>query len=371
LSSHHGKVVPASSPPVIVVEDDPFTRLVGVVLDPTTSAERRAAFADFFAHDLPNFDDWCDRVRSQAAGLFPADVRVVVHVEALREQAADARALVVESIPVSRAELDAAPRLAAIHKYGVNLRSIDTAACTARGIKVLTIRRRANIACAEHAMALTLMLSRKVNRLLGRITVERLAQVGYAYKPYDRRHTANSNWARIGGLRIVHGTTVGIIGLGEIGREFALRANAFGMNVLYHQRNRWPEADERAMNVSYRPFEALLAESDWVLPLVPSEGATGLIDRARFAQMKPGASLINISRADVVDRGALLDALRSGRLAGFALDPQYEAPSRSDDELLTFDNVILTPHIAAQPRFNALDDITDMIAALARELRGC
>ncbi len=78
--------------------------------------------------------------------------------------------------------------------------------------------------------------------------------------------------------------------------------------------------------------------------------------------------MINISRADIVDRAALLEALRSGRLGGFALDPLYEAPGRSDDELLAFDNVVLTPHIAAQPRCNALADLADMIEGLAREL---
>src|SRR5262249_46279368 len=80
-----------------------------------------------------------------------------------------------------------------------------------------------------------------------------------------------------------------------------------------------------------------------------------------FAQMKPGAFLVNVARADIVDRAALIEALKSGRLGGFALDSLYEAPGRSDDELLGFDNVVLSPHIAAQPRFNALDDLADMI----------
>jgi phosphoglycerate dehydrogenase-like enzyme len=113
----------------------------------------------------------------------------------------------------------------------------------------------------------------------------------------------------------------------------------------------------------------LLAESDWVVPQLPSTPATvSFIDRIRFAQMKPGAFLVNISRADIVDRAALIEALRSGRLGGFALDPLYEAPGRSDDELLTFDNVVLSPHIAAQPRFNALDDLAEMMERLAKEL---
>ena len=84
--------------------------------------------------------------------------------------------------------------------------------------------------------------------------------------------------------------------------------------------------------------------------------------------MKSGACLVNISRADLVDRAALIEALKSGRLGGFALDPLYEAPGRGDDELLGFKNVVLSPHIAAQPRFNALNDISDMLAGLAKDV---
>jgi phosphoglycerate dehydrogenase-like enzyme len=360
--------VASGKAPVIVVEDDPFTRLVGVVLDPNTSAERRTAFADFFAHDEPDFDGYCARVRARTAGLFPAEVRLLDSAAQLRHNIADADMLVVESFPVGRAVIEAASRLAVIQKFGVGLRNIDTAACTAQGIKVLTIRRRANIACAEHAICLMLALAKKLNRLTGRISVEKLADAGYRYKPYDRRHTANSNWARIPGIRTLNEATLGIIGLGEIGREIAIRATAFGMRVIYHQRNRLADTEEQALQVTYAPFEGLLAEADYVVPQVAGGPQNrGLIDATRLAQMKAGAFLVNIARADVVDRAALIAALRSGRLGGFALDPLYEAPGRDDDELLTFDNVIITPHIAAQPRFNALNDFEDMIVAMARE----
>ena len=84
--------------------------------------------------------------------------------------------------------------------------------------------------------------------------------------------------------------------------------------------------------------------------------------------MKPGAFLVNISRAELVDRTALIEVLKSERLGGFALDPLYEVPGRSDDELLAFDNVVLSPHIAAQPRFNALEDLAELMEGLAKEL---
>ncbi len=355
--------------PILVVEDDPFLRVVGILLDPATAAERHAAYADFFAHDEPDFDGYCARVRERIGTFFPCQVKLVETTEDMRANLPGARGLIVESLPVGTEELAAGSDLVVVQKYGAMPRNIDTAACAARGIKLMTFRRRANIACAEVAITLMLTLAKKMHRLAGRISAEQLAAEGYVYKPFDRRHTPNSNWARISGLRVLHDSTLGIIGIGEIGREIALRAAAFGMRILYYQRNRLPEAEERQLQLSYVPLDRLLAESDWIVPQVPGGPSTRhLIDRAGFAQMKPGAFLVNISRADVVDRAALIEALKSGRLGGFALDPLYEAPGRSDDELLGFKNVVLSPHIAAQPRFNALNDIADMLAGLAKEI---
>jgi phosphoglycerate dehydrogenase-like enzyme len=352
---------------VLVAEDDRFLRVVQVVLDPHVSGERLAAYTDFFAHDEPDFAGWCAGVRQKAGKLFPTEVRLVETQEELRANLADARALIVEGLSVGAGEIEAAPQLKAVQKYGVDLRRIDREACAAKGIAVLTLRRRANIACAELALTLMLMLARRVNELQGRISVEALAELGYHYQPFDRRHTPNSNWGRIPGLKILHGTTVGIIGLGEIGREFALRAASFGMRILYTQRQRAPAAVEQQYQAAFRPMADLLAESDWVVPLVPSTPATAnLIGRDELALMRPGARLVNISRAAVVDRAALIEALQSGHLGGFALDPLYESPGRDDDELLKFRTVIMTPHIAAQPRFNALEDLAEMITGLAR-----
>jgi phosphoglycerate dehydrogenase-like enzyme len=360
-------MVPANN--VLVVEDDPFLRVVGILLDPTTSAERYAAFADFFAHDEPDFAGYVARVRKRVGALFPADVRIVTTQEELRAALPGSRALIVEGLPVGRDELAAGADLKLVQKFGALPRNIDRAACEVSGVRVLTIRRRVNCACAEMAFALMLTLAKKLNRVMGRISVEQLAEAGYVYKAFDRRHTPNSNWPRIPGVRVLYESTIGIIGLGEIGFEIALRARAFGMRTLYHQRSRLSEAEEQALGASYVPLEQLLAESDWVLPVLPSSPATrGLIGREQFAKIKPGAMLVNISRADIVDRAALIEALRSQRLGGFALDPLYEAPGRSDDELLTFPNVAISPHLAAQPRFNALNDLSDLCAGVASAL---
>ena len=353
--------------PILVIEDDRFLRVLQVLLDPDTPAERYCAFADFFAHEEPDFDGYCARVRARAGSLFPARVRMVETADEMRAALGDAHGLVVEALAVSRDDIAVAPNLKLVQKYGAGTVGIDTAACADREIRILTIRRRANIACAEHAIALMLMQARKLHRMIGRVSPAKLAEEGYAYKPFDRRHTPNSNWGRVPGIRLLHGATLGIIGLGEIGREIATRATAFGMRILYFQRRQLPATDEHVLGVRYAPLDMLLAESDWLVPQLPEGPSTqNLIGAGELARMKPGAFIVNVSRPRVIDRAALIEALKSGRLGGFALDPLYEAPGRDDDALLQFKNVILTPHLAAQPRWNALHDFADIVEGMAR-----
>src|SRR4051812_5881525 len=104
--------------PVIVVEDDAFTRLISVVLDPSCSEERRAAFADFMSADEPDFAGWVSRVRAGSANLYPAEVRLVDSAEDMRAQLADCDALVVESFAVGKEHLALAPRLKVVQKFG-------------------------------------------------------------------------------------------------------------------------------------------------------------------------------------------------------------------------------------------------------------
>ena len=136
------------------------------------------------------------------------------------------------------------------------------------------------MACAEHAFALILTLARRIHCINGLNSIEQLSAASFPYKPFDRRHVPGGNWGRIAGTRSLNGSTIGIIGLGEIGREIALRAAAFGMNILYFQRTRLPSSEEETLCVSYRPLHALLAESDWVVPQLPGDPSTQhFIDR--------------------------------------------------------------------------------------------
>ena len=190
-----------SKKPVLIVDDDVWTRLIGVVLDPTTSRERWSAFADFMSPDLPDFHAWCDKVKTAARSLYPCEVRLVKSQDELHGNLGAAEAIVTESLKIGAAELALAPRLKVVHKYGAILRNIDVAACASRGIKVLAVRRRANISCAEHAFALMLMLARRMADLNGLISVEQIFVDGRSYKPFDTRHTPGANWGRFAGMR--------------------------------------------------------------------------------------------------------------------------------------------------------------------------
>ncbi len=356
--------------PVVVVEDDPFPRLIQVILDPDTPAARVAAFSHFFAHELPDFTGWCGRLRARLKRIHPAEVRLVPDQARLLAAMPGAGVVVAESLTMGKREIAAANgALRIVQKYGTVLTNIDAAACRRAGIRVLTLRRRANISCAEHAMALMLALARKIHETAGLISIEQLQAAGYSPTQYDRAHTANANWARITGTRNLYGRQLGIVGLGEIGRELAVRAAAFGMRIVYTQRRRLAPQDEARYAASYVPLDGLLSESDFASLHLPFTDATrGIIGRRELGLIKPGSILINISRPPLVDREALLDALRAGRLGGFGLDPHYDAPGRADDPLLAFRNVIVTPHLAAAPRYNSLDDFEELLLGLDHAL---
>jgi phosphoglycerate dehydrogenase-like enzyme len=344
---------------IIAVEDDPWIRLFQIILDPATPPERTAAFAHFVAHDLPDFPGWLARLRKDVGSLYPAEIRLVEDEGDFDASLAGATVAAVESFAVGAKEIAATGgALKIVQKYGAVTASIDRAACARAGVRVLTVKRRANVATAEHAFALLLALARKIVVTANRVSVEQLRAAGYEPTVFDRRHTANGNWGRVLGTQTLYGRQMGIVGFGEIGREMALRAAAFGMPAVYTQRR-------------YAALDELLATSDVVtLHLPGGEGTRGIIGPRELEIIKPGALLINIAQPQLVDRDALLDALASGRLGGFGLDVPYEEPGRADDPLLKFPNVIVTPHLGASPRQNSLDDFIEMLTNLARAL-GC
>jgi phosphoglycerate dehydrogenase-like enzyme len=353
----------------ILVEEDAILRAVPVVLDPRTSAEHCRAIADFYEFDEPDFPGWLARVRQQIPGLYPAEIVLARDEADMMAKIADADALIVESFAVGEAALAHAGRLKIVQKFGGIAHNVDAAACFAKGVSVAVQRRRVNVAVAEQAMALMLALAKRVCDLRGVVTESALRGAGFDPRPFDRRYTGNSNFARIRGFRTLSGSVMGIVGMGEIGREIATRAAAFGMTVLYHQRRRINPVDEGTLSARHVSLDALMEQSDFIAPALPLNGSTrGLIGRAQLQRVKPGAILINVARAELVDHDALVEALTSGRLGGFALDVGYKEPTPPEEPLLSFTggNVILMPHTAVAERRNNLDDMEEMCLKLWR-----
>jgi phosphoglycerate dehydrogenase-like enzyme len=353
----------------IVIEDDKFLRVLPAIFDPQNPAEHSRAIADFFAHDEPDFAGWCRRLRPRIAGAYPAQVVFAADQADLRARLADADGVIVESLKIGVAELAAAPRLAIVQKFGAILTNIDVGACASRGVAVEILRRRVNVSVAEQIMALLLAVTKRIKELDGVVEEEALRRAGFNPAPYDRRYTGNSNFGRIPGLRSLHGSTLGVIGMGEIGREVARRASAFEMNILYHQRNPISAADEQAFGASYATLEELLQRSDYVSIQMPSNASTrGILDRAAFRRMKPGVILVNAARPELMDRAALLEALDSGQLGGLGLDVGYEEPARPGEKLLSYRNVVYMPHTAVGARQNALADLEEMCLKLSQAI---
>jgi phosphoglycerate dehydrogenase-like enzyme len=360
----------SSSRPKLVVENDSFLRLIQVILDPAAPADRFAAFAHFCAHDLPDFGGWCERIRGRVRDFYPADVRLIDSQADLLANVAGAQVIVVESLAVGAAEIAAGKTLKIVQKYGVTTPRIDRVVCESAGVQVLTLRRRANISTAEQGLTLMLALARQLNQNANLISEKQLRAAGYSPTRYDRAHTPNGNWARITGLITLYQRQLGIIGLGEIGRELALRAAALEMRIVYTQRHRLPPDIEQLYHAAYCSLDELLATSDCVSLHLPRANETrNFIGARELAIIKPGAFLINISQPNQVDRHALREALASGRLGGFGLDTFYDEPGDADDPLIKFRNVIVSPHLGGSPRFNSLDDIEELVINLAQVLQ--
>jgi phosphoglycerate dehydrogenase-like enzyme len=355
----------------ILVESDHFLKILAVMLDPETPDEHRRAVADFFAHDVPDFLSDCERFGAEIPGLYPAHVIFAEDQAEFEAKLPDADAVIVESFTLDRSAVARLKPTAIVQKFGGILSNIDLEACRERRLTVLSLRRQGNVLVAEQAFALMIALAKDITRYNGIVTAADLAAAGHPVRPYDRRYTGGSNYARIPALRSLAGSVLGIVGLGEVGREIATRADAFGMNVVYHQRTRLPAVDELTLGARFMPLQELMATSDYIVVQLPLNDSTqGIIGREALRAVKKGARLINTARAALVDREALLEALDSGRLAGVGMDVGYSEPWAPDDPLLKYKDgrVILMPHMAVGDRRNGLADLTEMCRKIWRVL---
>lgn len=244
---------------------------------------------------------------------------------------------------VPQAVIEASPKCRIVSRLGIGLDNIDVAYCTSRGIPVTNIPDYCLIEVAEHALALLLALSRKV--------------------AFYHHETKNGRYELQAGpkLRRIEGQTLGIVGLGNIGRKLAEKALGIGLKVIATSRS----GKSSLPGVSIVPLDDLLAQSDYVSLHVPMTPETKqMIGAAQLAKLKPSAYLINTARGGLIDSTALAAALQQGKLAGAALDVQDPEPPDLSQPPYNDPRVIITPHAA----FVSEESLADLRLRVARQV---
>ena len=228
--------------------------------------------------------------------------------------------------PVNAEAIAQLPKLRAISNHGVGYDSVNVADATAAGIPVANTPGVLDNAVAELTLGLILTMGRGIVK-------------------YDR-YVRDGSWVREWPpfTNDVHGKTIGVVGMGRIGRRLAEIVAPLGIEVLYHNRSKNPEIDESGV-ARHAEWEDMLQRSDFVTLHTPlTERTRGFFMKEDFEMMKPTAYLINMARGAVVNTADMIEALKNGTIAGAALDVFEEEPLPMSSELLTLDNVVLQPH---------------------------
>jgi D-3-phosphoglycerate dehydrogenase len=279
--------------------------------------------------DPPDADHAVETAAFAASGLALAPVIWVGarDPERVLEHAADADALVMSWLPVTRGLIDQLRRCRVIARYGIGVDMIDLDAATERGILVCNTATYCLDEVSNHAMGLLLMLNRGLLH-----DVDALRSGGWF-------RSASAPPRRLAGQRL------GLVGLGHIGRLVAAKARGFGLDVVAY--DPYLRAGDNN-GTRLLGLDELLASADVVSVHCPLNASTHhLLGRRELALMKPTAVLINTARGSIVDQAALTEALSEQRLAGAGLDVFETEPLPADDPLRQLDNVILTPHSAS------------------------
>jgi len=274
------------------------------------------------------------------------DVKTGLSKDELAAIIGDYDALAVRSETKVTAEIIAkAAKLKIIGRAGVGVDNIDVEAATNRGILVVNSPEGNTLAAAELTVAMLLALARNI------APADQALRAG----KWDRKKYMGSE---------VYGKTVGVIGLGKIGREVVSRLQAFGMSVLGSDPYLKPEQAE-ALGIKLADLDTLYKESDYITVHVPkTKETTGMINAEKIALMKPTVRLINVARGGIMDEGAVAEAVKSGRIAGAAIDVYTTEPAPADNPLLGVANILTTPHLGAsteEAQVNVALDIAEQI----------
>ena len=252
------------------------------------------------------------------------DCGEVLTERAVREALPSCEAIIAGGEPLPAGLIALAPRLRVIARTGVGYDSVDVAAASGRGIAVTITPGTNEESVAEHAFALILAVARRI------ALNDRLIRAG--------------GWDRTLVIPL-RGKTLGLLGLGRIGRAMVPRARAFGMRVIASDPLPNPAFDAEH-GLERRDLDALLAESDVLsLHLPLADSTRNLLDAPALARLKPGAILVNTARGGIIDEAALFEALSRGHLAGAGLDVFALEPPPADHSLLTLPNVVASPHL--------------------------
>ena len=256
---------------------------------------------------------------------------------------------------IDDAILEQCPDLKVISNIAVGYNNIDVPACTRRGIRVTNTPGVLDDTTADLTWALLMAAARRIPE-------------GDAYVRRGDWKVAFTMQGFLG--QDIHHATLGIIGMGRIGQAVARRARGFDMRVIYHNRKRLSESEERALGATWVERDALLAESDFVVLMVPySPAVHHMIGAAEIARMKPTAILVNSARGGVVDDAALVQALREKRIAGAGLDV-FEGEPKLNPGYLDLANVALTPHVGSASRATRMKMCATAMANLTAVLEG-
>jgi D-3-phosphoglycerate dehydrogenase / 2-oxoglutarate reductase len=252
---------------------------------------------------------------------------IVSNPKEYQHHLSEADALVVRSaVQVTKEVLDKAPRLRVIGRAGVGVDNVDLEAATAAGVLVMNTPGGNAVSVAEHTLALMLAMARHI--------------------PLANASTRGGKWEKKKFMgNELRGKTLGVIGLGSIGREVVKRAMAFGMRIVAHDPYVTSQiADDLGVELTDSP--SLYAQSDYVSLHVSLTSETHhLLSRQAFEQMKPGVRIVNCARGELIDSEALNEALESRKVAGAALDVFAKEPPGADSPLFAHETVLATPHI--------------------------
>ena len=241
--------------------------------------------------------------------------------------------------------IDRGTKLKIIANYGAGFNNIDVTYASERGIWVTNTPNVLHKTTADLTLAMILGAARRI------VSADRYTREG-KFQGWGAKLFLGGD---------VHEKTLGIIGLGEIGRSVARRAIGFNMRTLYHQRNRLPKEEEKKLNAEHVTFEQILRASDFLTLHVPlTEETEYMIGNDEIALMKKTAYLIHTARGKIIDDYALVAALREGRLAGAALDVYEDEPELTEG-MRELDNLMILPHIGSAS-FETRDKMALLVA---------